>query len=62
LGGFTPGSSRNVTLYFVEHFWTAPGKRVFDVIINGNRVLSGFDIFADAGGEPVSPGDGAALR
>jgi hypothetical protein len=54
MGGFSPGSSRNVTLYFVEHFWTAPGKRVFDVIINGNTVLPGFDIFADAGGQYIA--------
>jgi hypothetical protein len=54
MGGFTPGSSRSVTLYFVEHFFTAPGKRVFDVIINGNEVLSDFDIFADTGGQYIA--------
>ncbi|HVR60663.1 MAG TPA: malectin domain-containing carbohydrate-binding protein [Polyangia bacterium] len=53
-GGFTPGSSRTVTLYFVEHYWTAAGKRSFDVIINGTKVLSGFDIFADAGGQYIA--------
>ena len=54
IGGFTRGSSRSVTLYFVEHFWTAAGKRVFDVIINGNQVLTDFDVFADAGGQFVA--------
>jgi hypothetical protein len=54
LGGFTAGSSHSVTLYFVEHFFSAPGKRLFDVIINGNRVLSGFDVFADAGGQFIA--------
>jgi hypothetical protein len=54
MGGFTPGSSRTVTLYFVEHFWSAAGKRVFDVIINGRDVLSGFDVFADAGGQYIA--------
>ena len=54
MGGFTAGSSRSVTLYFAEQYWTAPGKRVFDVIINGNKVLSGFDIFADAGGQYIA--------
>ena len=54
MGGFTPGSSRSVTLYFVEHFWTSAGKRVFNVIINGNEVLPGFDVFADAGGQYIA--------
>jgi Malectin domain len=54
MAGFAPGSSRNVTLYFVEHFFSAAGKRTFDVIINGNRVLSGFDVFADAGGQYIA--------
>jgi malectin (di-glucose binding ER protein) len=54
MGGFTPGSSRRVTLYFVEHFWTAAGKRMFDVIINGSEVLTDFDVFADAGGQYIA--------
>jgi hypothetical protein len=54
MGGFTPGGSRSVTLYFVEHFWSAAGKRVFNVIINGNQVLTGFDVFADAGGQYIA--------
>ena len=54
MGGFAPGSSRNVTLYFVEHYWTGAGKRVFNVIINGNEVLTDFDIFADAGGQYIA--------
>jgi len=54
MGGFTPGSSRTITLYFVEHFWTAAGKRVFDVIINGKQVLTDFDVFADAGGQFIA--------
>ena len=54
IGGFTPGRSRSVTLYFVENFWSAAGKRLFDVIINGKQVLSGFDVFADAGGQNIA--------
>jgi hypothetical protein len=54
IGGFTPGSSRSVTLYFAETANTAAGQRSFDVIINGNTVLSDFDIFADAGGEYIA--------
>jgi Malectin domain len=54
MGGFAPGSSRTVDLYFVEHYWTAPGKRVFDVIINGAEVLGEYDVFADAGGQYIA--------
>jgi hypothetical protein len=54
MGGFTAGSSRTVTLYFVEHFFSAPGKRVFDVIVNGAKVLDHYDIFADAGGQYIA--------
>jgi beta-galactosidase len=54
MGGFTPGSSRSVTLYFVEHFWSAAGKRLFGVIINGNEVLTDYDVFADAGGQYIA--------
>jgi hypothetical protein len=54
MGGFTPGSSRGVTLYFIEHFWSAAGKRVFNVIVNGNQVLTNFDVFADAGGQYIA--------
>ncbi len=39
-----------VTLYFAETYVTGRGQRVFDVSINGTAVLTGFDIFATAGG------------
>jgi hypothetical protein len=54
MGGFTAGASRSVTLYFVENFFSAAGQRLFDVIINGNKVLAGFDVFADAGGQYIA--------
>ncbi len=54
MGGFVPGSSRSVTLYFEENYWSAAGKRVFNVIINGNAALTDFDLFADAGGQYVA--------
>ncbi|UCH89103.1 MAG: T9SS type A sorting domain-containing protein, partial [Thermoplasmata archaeon] len=38
-----------VTLRFAEIYLYAPGKRVFDVQIEGNTVLSNFDIYAEAG-------------
>ena len=48
--GLTAGSSYSVNLYFAEEYWTAAGKRIFDVSINGTQVLTNFDIYATAGG------------
>jgi len=39
-----------VTLKYAELYFTSPGQRVFDVTINGQKVLQGFDIVAQAGG------------
>jgi trimeric autotransporter adhesin len=47
--GMAVGSTHTVLLHFAEFYWTAAGKRVFNVAINGNTVLSNFDIFAAAG-------------
>jgi hypothetical protein len=47
--GYTAGTNHLVRLHFAETFWTAPGKRVFNVAINGTQVLTRFDIFATAG-------------
>jgi len=47
--GFTAGSSHTVRLHFAETFWTAAGKRRFNVSINGAQVLTNFDVFAAAG-------------
>jgi len=47
--GSTAGSSHTVRLHFAETFWTAAGKRRFNVSINGTQVLTNFDIFAAAG-------------
>jgi hypothetical protein len=49
LNGFTPGISHNVRLHFVESYWTAAGKRKFNVKVNNTQVLTNFDIFATAG-------------
>ncbi|HYD40222.1 MAG TPA: glycoside hydrolase family 11 protein [Anaeromyxobacter sp.] len=48
--GRTAGSPQTVTLFFAESYWTAAGQRTFNVAINGQTVLSAFDIFAAAGG------------
>ena len=47
--GFTAGSSHTVNLQFAELYWTAAGKREFNVSINGTAALTNFDIFAAAG-------------
>src|SRR5713101_1639935 len=47
--GFAARSSHMVRLHFAETFWTAAGKRRFNVSINGMQVLTNFDIFAAAG-------------
>jgi hypothetical protein len=38
-------------LHFAESYWTASGKRVFNVSVNGASVLNSFDIFAAAGAQ-----------
>ncbi|HEY8270195.1 MAG TPA: malectin domain-containing carbohydrate-binding protein [Pseudobdellovibrionaceae bacterium] len=47
--GLTPGVAYEVRLHFVEGYWQAVGQRIFNVSINGTKVLSNFDIFATAG-------------
>jgi hypothetical protein len=48
--GLTPGASYTVRLHFAEIFWTMTGQRVFNVTLDGQAVLSNFDIVAAAGG------------
>jgi protein involved in polysaccharide export with SLBB domain len=49
--GLTANGAYTVRLHFAEEFWTAAGKRVFNVSINATRVLTNFDIFATTGAE-----------
>ena len=46
-----PAGSYQVTLKYAETYQTASGTRVFNVSINGTRVQSNFDIFADSGAQ-----------
>jgi hypothetical protein len=39
----------SVTLQFAETYWSAAGKRVFDVLAEGQEVVSDLDIFAQVG-------------
>ncbi len=50
----TPNGSYNVRLHFAETYFTAPGKRIFNIKINGRSVLTNFDTFAQAGGENIA--------
>jgi pectate lyase len=45
-----PSGNYQVMLKFAETDFTGSGQRVFNVAVNGNQVLSNFDIYADAGG------------
>ena len=45
-----PPGNYEVILKFAETYWTGAGDRVFNVSINGNPALTGFDIYAAAGG------------
>ncbi|GCE08936.1 malectin domain-containing carbohydrate-binding protein [Dictyobacter aurantiacus] len=47
----TANSPYTVRLHFAEVYFTSAGQRSFNVTINGNQVLSNFDIFAAAGGQ-----------
>ena len=40
-----------MTLYFVEQYWTAAGKRVFSVTSNGTAVVTNLDVYAGAGAQ-----------
>jgi hypothetical protein len=51
LPNLTAGSQYTVRLHFAELYWTATGKRKFNVAINGASVLSSFDIYATAGAQ-----------
>ncbi len=47
--GLTAGHTYIVRLHFAETYWTAAGQRTFNVSINGQQVLTNFDIIAVAG-------------
>ncbi len=50
----TPGDAYTVRLHFAETYWKKAGKRVFNVAIDGQTVLSNFDIIATAGGADIA--------
>jgi hypothetical protein len=46
-------ASYTINLFFTETEEIKPGKRVFDLKIQGNTVLQGFDIVKEAGGSRI---------
>ena len=48
--GLTPNAPHLVRLHFAELYWSTAGKRLFNVTVNGQSVLSNYDIFTRAGG------------
>ncbi len=48
--GLTPRASYRVRLHFAEIYDNGPSQRLFDVLLNGARVLTNFDIYATTGG------------
>jgi hypothetical protein len=54
LADLKPNASYLVRLHFAELYWSAAGQRLFNVAINGQTVLSNYDIFAQAGGAFVA--------
>ena len=66
----TPGSRYTVRLHFVENYWKAAGKRIFNVTINSTQVIRDFDVYVAAGGADraiveeftATPGSNGVLR
>ncbi|GBD93200.1 flagellar basal body rod modification protein [bacterium BMS3Abin05] len=44
-----PNGNYTVSLDFTELYWHAPGKRIFDVRIEGTTVIDDWDMYADIG-------------
>ena len=49
LGGLTAGHVYTLRLHFAENSVSRSGARKFDVTVNGIKVLSAFDVFANVG-------------
>ena len=44
-----PNGNYNLTLKFAETYWSAAGKRLFDVVVGGTTMISNLDVFAKVG-------------
>jgi uncharacterized repeat protein (TIGR02059 family) len=43
-----------LTLKFAEIYWSTQGSRIFDVYVEGQKFLSDYDIFIEAGGKNIA--------
>jgi len=48
-----PAGVYEITVLNVETFWNTPNQRVFELYIEGQQVLTNYDILADAGGKNI---------
>ena len=51
IGNLPASTSYSVELSFVEHDYSAAAKRVFNVYLQGSRVISNLDVYGAAGGK-----------
>jgi fibronectin type 3 domain-containing protein len=51
LNGLEADATYTVNMHFAETYWTAAGKRIFNINLNGTRVLANFDVYALAGAD-----------
>ena len=51
LGGFTPGTAHQITVYYVEETATGKGQREFNVLLQGSAQATNFDIYATTGAQ-----------
>jgi fibronectin type 3 domain-containing protein len=54
LTGLFADAPYTVNLHFAEMYWTGPGDRIFNVVINGNTVLPSLDVYKVAGGKDIA--------
>lgn len=54
ISGLAPNAIYPLRLHFAETYWDKPRQRIFDVAINGNPVLTDYDILGVAGGQNIA--------
>ncbi len=52
--GLQASTTYNVKLHFAEIYFTEAGKRVFNVLVNNQPVLTNYDIIAQTGGQGIA--------
>jgi hypothetical protein len=54
LNGLVADAPYTVKMHFAETYWTGPGERIFNVVLNGTPVLTNLDVFKVTGGENIA--------